>query len=70
MFGAAAVVDRSGALVRNYRKCHLYYNDKKWAEAGDSFATFSMTNTKNQKLECSLALGTDLNQKDFNSGQF
>jgi protein N-terminal amidase len=34
LYNSAAVIDRSGNLICNYRKSHLYYNDKLWAKAG------------------------------------
>ena len=40
LYNSAAVIDRQGTFVKNYRKCHLYYNDKNWAESGDSFVNF------------------------------
>jgi protein N-terminal amidase len=31
LYNAAAIIDRTGKLILNYRKSHLYYNDTLWA---------------------------------------
>jgi len=32
LYNSAAVIDREGNMIANYRKKHLYYNDKLWAK--------------------------------------
>jgi protein N-terminal amidase len=32
LYNSAAVIDRDGDMIANYRKKHLYYNDKLWAK--------------------------------------
>ena len=70
LFNSAAVVDRDGKIIANHRKCHLYYNDKFWAQPGEQFTTFELTNQQKRVFRCTLALGTDINQKNFTSGEF
>lgn len=45
LYNSAAVVDRSGKTILNYRKCHLYFNDKLWATEGEKFAHFELVTT-------------------------
>ncbi len=46
LYNSLAVIDRKGKLICNYRKTHLYYNDKMWAQEGPGFVTFELTNLK------------------------
>jgi protein N-terminal amidase len=32
LYNSAAVINREGQMIANYRKKHLYYNDKLWAK--------------------------------------
>ena len=68
LYNSVAVINREGLCVSNYRKCHLYFNDKLWCSPGEQFTNFQLVNTQGYSFECTLALGTDINQKDFNSG--
>ena len=61
------MLDRSGKLVVNYRKSHLYYNDKLWAKEGREFTYFDLVTTENKSIRCSLAICMDINPKDFSS---
>lgn len=69
LYNSAAVIDRNGVLLLNHRKWHLYFNDKFWAQEGNSFPSFTLYNTQNQAFQCSLAICMDINPKDFTSGQ-
>lgn len=69
LYNSAAVLDRDGLLVLNYRKTHLYYNDKLWAQEGNGFSTFTLKTTAGQELKCTLAICMDINPKDFTSGK-
>ena len=42
LYNSAAVLDRDGKVILNYRKTHLYYNDKLWAKSGDGFKNFKL----------------------------
>lgn len=68
LYNSAAVLDRAGNLICNYRKTHLYYNDKLWAEAGPGFKTVTILNRQGQKILCALGICNDINQKGFISG--
>jgi protein N-terminal amidase len=70
LYNSAAVVDREGNLVVNYRKTHLYYNDRLWSKEGSGFKHFDLTTTENRKVRCSLAICMDINPKDFTSDAY
>ena len=64
-YNSAIVVDRKGNLILNHRKKHLFETDKTWASEGDTFNTFTLTNTKNQTLKFSIAICMDINPWEF-----
>lgn len=57
-------------MIANYRKSHLYYNDKFWAEEGGNFVNFQLITRDDKKLECVLGICMDINPKDFTSGKY
>lgn len=70
LYNSAAVVDRQGKPILNYRKTHLYYNDKLWCEAGDGFKSLEITNRKGETFRAVIGICMDINEKDFSSGQY
>lgn len=42
LYNSASVLDRNGNLIVNYRKTHLYFNDKLWSQEGSGFTTFTL----------------------------
>jgi predicted amidohydrolase len=65
-----AIIDRAGKLHCNYRKTHLYFNDKLWAKEGSGFMVFEIKNLKGEMFKCVPAICMDINPKDFTSGEY
>jgi protein N-terminal amidase len=70
LYNSAAVLNRSGEIIVNYRKNHLYYNDRFWAEEGKGFVNFQLITVEGKYLECVVGICMDINPKDFTSGKY
>jgi protein N-terminal amidase len=64
-YNALYIVDRDGKLLENYRKHHLYKDDKLWAEPGDRFLAIELTNTDGVKFKGAVAICMDLQPYEF-----
>ena len=63
-------MDRSGKMIVNYRKSHLYFNDQLWAKEGKGFSHFDLITTEGKSIRCTVGICMDINPKDFASSQF
>lgn len=65
LYNSAAIIDRSGKMILNYRKSHLYFNDQLWAKEGKEFLHFDLITTEGKSIRCTLGICMDINPKNF-----
>jgi predicted amidohydrolase len=67
LHNSAAVLDRAGKMILNYRKSHLYYNDKLWAKEGKEFSHFDLVTIEGKLIRITVGICMDICPKDFAS---
>jgi len=64
-FNSAYVVSRTGELLLNFRKKHLFQTDKPWAEEGSSFSSLELTTRGGCAFRAGFGICMDINPYEF-----
>ena len=69
LFNSACLLDRSGNIVVNAHKSHLYESDALWSEEGEGFKTAIITTLAGDELRCAIGICMDINPYKWHSGK-
>ena len=65
LYNSSYLIGRSGKLIENYRKHHLFETDHRWAKEGASFTAVTLTTRDGTAFKTGLAICMDINCYEF-----